>query len=403
MRGKITKVSVDALRPGDVLSDTIVQGFVVRRLRTGTISYGIRYRAGGRQRWLALGIHGRITPDQARRLAKKRIGEVADNRDPTAEREAQRARANCTVNVVLDAFVERHVRDRLRTAREIERLFDRCVRPRIGNRSIYALRRRDVVELLDAIEDESGAAMADRVLAFVRRALNWQAARDDDFTPPIVRGMARTKPRERARKRILDDEEIGDLWTALDIAKVPAAFKNLVRVLLLTGQRRKEIAGMSWLEVEGDVWVIAATRRWKGGENTVPLTKKVREYLGTPKASGFLFSTTNGQKPFSGFSKCKAVLDGAIAKLRQSEGRPPMPRWTLHDLRRTSRSLMSCAGVSADHAERVVGHVIPGVRGVYDRHSFFEEKKDALERLAILMQTILEPPAGKVVALRRSR
>jgi len=64
---------------------------------------------------------------------------------------------------------------------------------------------------------------------------------------------------------------------------------------------------------------------------------------------------------------------------------------------------MSCAGVSADHAERVVGHVIPGVRGVYDRHSFFEEKKDALERLAILMQTILEPPAGKVVALRRSR
>jgi len=243
MRGKITKVSVDALRPGDVLSDTIVQGFVVRRLRTGTISYGIRYRAGGRQRWLALGIHGRITPDQARRLAKKRIGEVADNRDPTAEREAQRARANCTVNVVLDAFVERHVRDRLRTARQIERQFDQCVRPRIGNRSIYALRRRDVVELLDAIQDESGAAMADRVLAFVRRALNWQAARDDDFTPPIVRGMARTKPRERARKRILDDEEIGDLWTALDIAKVPAAFKNLVRVLLLTGQRRKRGCG----------------------------------------------------------------------------------------------------------------------------------------------------------------
>jgi len=263
------------------------------------------------------------------------------------------------------------------------------------------LKRGDIAALLDDIVDEHGVVQADRVLAYLRKCFNWWATRDDAFTPPIVRGMSRTKPSQRARRRFLDEAEVRDVWRSLDAAKVPAAFKNLVRVLLLTGQRRKEVAGMSWPEVEGDVWVIPTTRRWKGGENTVPLTKMVREYLGTPKASGFLFSTTNGQKPFSGFSKCKAVLDAAIAELRQREGRPPMPRWTLHDLRRTSRSLMSRARVSADHAERVVGHVIPGVRGVYDRYSYVEEKRDALERLTALVTRILDPTSN-VVPLRQT-
>jgi len=399
MRARITKLLVDSMKRGDLAADTDVRGFVARCLPSGTITYGLRYRAGGKQRWLALGTHGAITPAQARQVAKRHLGAVASERDPAAERETQRARASCTVNAILDSFVERHVRH-LRTAREVERAFDKYVRPRFGGKSVHSLKRGDIVGLLDVIEDEHGVVQADRVLAYLRKCFNWWATRDDNFTPPIVRGMARTKPRERARKRILDHEEIGDLWTALDIAKVPAAFKNLVRVLLLTGQRRQEVAGMSWPEVEGDVWVIPATRRWKGGENTVPLTKKVREYLGTPKASGFLFSTTNGQKPLSGFSKCKAVLDAAIAELRQSEGRPPMPRWTLHDLRRTSRSLMSCARVSADHAERVVGHVIPGARGIYDRHAYLEEKRDALDKLATLIERVLNP-VGNIVVLRR--
>ena len=158
---------------------------------------------------------------------------------------------------------------------------------------------------------------------------------------------------------------------------------------------------MSWPEVERDVWLIPATRRWKGGENVVPLTDMALCFLGTPKASGFLFSTTNGQKAFSGFGKCKIVLDDAIAELRQSEGRPPMPHWTLHDLRRTARSLMSRAGVDADHAERVLGHVVPGVRGVYDRYSYLEEKCVALERLAALVTRILDPTSN-VVPLRQT-
>ena len=116
MQGKITKSAVDVLKPGQTLADSEVKGFVARRLLSGIISYSLRYRAGGNQRWLALGLHGRITPDGARRLAKKAAGEVADCRDPNAERHAARTKENTTLDVVFDTFIDRHVRKNLRSA-----------------------------------------------------------------------------------------------------------------------------------------------------------------------------------------------------------------------------------------------------------------------------------------------
>jgi integrase len=211
--------------------------------------------------------------------------------------------------------------------------------------------------------------------------------------PPLVKGMARTKDSDRARKRVLDDDELRALWRALDRTSLPDPFPRLVRALLFTAQRRDEVSGMRWeeIDVEAKTWTIPLSRRSlrKGGEHVVPLTDVVRKLLGKPKKKGYVFSTTSGVKPFSGFSKAKKALDTAIAQLRKPEKRRPMPPWVLHDLRRTARSLMSRASVSPDVAERVLGHVIGGVRGVYDRHSFFDEKKDALERLAVLIKQVV--------------
>ena len=161
MRAKITKTAVDALKPGDIVADNEVRGFVVRRLPSGIATYGLRYRARGKQRWLALGMHGEITPDAARKLAKKRVGEVADDRDPASERKAKREKEQAdsahTVNALLDNFVRLYVRkNELRSAAEIERTFDKYVRPRIGAKVIYELRRSDVVEMLDAIDADHG-------------------------------------------------------------------------------------------------------------------------------------------------------------------------------------------------------------------------------------------------------
>jgi integrase len=202
--------------------------------------------------------------------------------------------------------------------------------------------------------------------------------------------MARTKNSERARTRMLNDDEIRDVWKALDVAEVPSPFPALVRMLLLTAQRRQEIADVTWPEIEGDTWLIPGKRYKTGLPNAVPLTKAARGLLGEP-GTGFVFSTDGGRRPFSGFSKAKRALNAAIDDLRKQEGRKSMPAWVLHDLRRTARSLMSRAGVPADHAERVLGHVIPGVRGTYDRHAYEVEKRDALERLAALVERILNP------------
>jgi hypothetical protein len=181
MKAKITKRSVDALRLGDSIADTEIKGFVARRLASGTVTYGYRYRnRAGERRWFPLGLHGQITPDQARELAKKRAGEVADHRDPSLERAASRAANANTVDAVLDNYLERYARKQgLRTADEIERTFKVYVRDRIGRKPIYDLERRDIVELLDKIEDQNGPVMADRTLAYLRAAFNWQAARDE--------------------------------------------------------------------------------------------------------------------------------------------------------------------------------------------------------------------------------
>jgi integrase len=138
-------------------------------------------------------------------------------------------------------------------------------------------------------------------------------------------------------------------------------------------------------------------------DHAVPLTPVVLALLGEkskrPKAQPFVFSTSGGEMPFSGFSKAKAALDLHINRLRNEDGRGPMPNWVLHDLRRTAKTLMTRAGVRPDISERVLAHVIPGVEGVYDRWGYLPEKHDALARLAALVGRIVHPPADNVESL----
>jgi integrase len=290
----------------------------------------------------------------------------------------------------------------LRSAGMIEAQLERLVKPRIGKIGIYDIKRSHVSKMLNEIAEENGPRMADLALAYTRRAFNWYEVNgaDDDFKSPIVRGMARGKPSERARDRILDDEEIRDLWAALDTIKEPGCFPTYIKFLLLTACRRNEVADMHVGELSGDVWTIGRARYKTKRDHLVPLSGMACELIGTPKeGSRFLFSTTGGDVPFAGFSKAKDALDEAIADIRKKDGREPMEHWTFHDLRRTARSLMSRAGVPPDHAERCLGHVIAGVRGVYDRHAFLDEKRDAFEKLAAMVERILHPESN-VVPLR---
>jgi integrase len=188
-----------------------------------------------------------------------------------------------------------------------------------------------------------------------------------------------------------------------------------MRALLFTGVRRGELADTSWLEVEhlerhdyrGDVLTIPASRMKGKRDHAVPLTPVVFALMGKPprkvKAHPFVFSTSGGERPFSGFSKAKVALDKHIAELRKKDGRDPMPGWVVHDLRRTAKTLMARAGVRPDISERVLAHVIPGIEGVYDRWGYLPEKHDALTRLAALVDRIINPLADNVALLDERR
>jgi integrase len=207
-------------------------------------------------------------------------------------------------------------------------------------------------------------------LNYLGKVMNWHASRDDDFRSPIVRGMAKQK--SKARNRILTDDEIRLVWSGPQ-----NVFGRYIRFLLLTAVRRNEAARMTRAELAGDVWTIPASRMKGGVEYVVPLSRAALSML--PTAGEFMFST-DGRKPIGSFSKFKRTFDQVV---------PLTKPWTLHDLRRTARSLMSRAGVDRDHAERCLAHKIGGIRGVYDWHEFFSEKKAAFEKLAALVGEIV--------------
>ncbi|MGB6663915.1 MAG: site-specific integrase [Methylocella sp.] len=222
--------------------------------------------------------------------------------------------------------------------------------------------------------------MADQTLAYLRRAFSWAEARSDDWRSPIVRGMSRTKPKERARERTLTDDELRAVWHATGGAGV---FGRFVRFLILAGARRTEAAGMCWneLSASGD-WTLPAARNKTKLDFVRPLSRAAINALPPRAPGGFVFSTDGGARPIGGFSKFKASLDASMASGFDAMLPEPLVGWRLHDLRRTARTLMSRVGVPSDHAERCLGHVIGGVRGVYDRHAFEDEKRRAFEALA---------------------
>ena len=404
MRGKITKRTVERLQRGDIVSDTEVRGFVVRRLPSGAIQYGLRYRVRdtGQRRWLALGLHGNLTPEQARIQAKKAAGKVADRRDPLAEHHRLRRNAaqGQSVTEVLDEFVSKYVvANGLRSEREIRRIFEKYVKPAIGGMDIQNVLRSTVTDMLDHIDQNHGPVMADRVRAHLSKAFNWFEVRSDEFRSPIVRGMTRVKQRERSRTRILNEDEIRTLWQALE--QLPALPSILVKVLVLTAQRRGEVGAMRWDEIADDLWTIPAEKYKTKKANVVPLSEEVRRLLNTlPRRGEYVFGRA-GKTPFSGFSKLKKALDTKMKKRWKKDHDKPMETWVIHDLRRTSRSLLAACGVRSEIAERVLGHTIKGVEGVYDHYGYFDEKRDALERLAARLGQIVRSHPPNVVPLRQ--
>jgi integrase len=309
--------------------------------------------------------------------------------DPTATR----AKVATFKDVAEEWFAE-HVEGRLITEREVRRQLERYVYPEWADRKFLDIKRSDVNDLLDRMARRNRRPQADAVLATLRNLMHWHEIRDEDYVMPIIRGMKRDKrgAKERRRSRILDDHELRLVWATAD--EVEPTFGAMLKLLLLTGQRRMKVAAMHWSDIKDGVWIIRTAKREKGTGEKLKLPKVALDIIeAQPRIAGnpHVFAAARGRGAFNSFGQRKSEIDSKLGE---------MPQWRLHDLRRTARSLMSRAGVKREVAELTIGHEMGGVEVIYDRHSYIEEKADALNRLAALIEQIVDSPEGNVVPLR---
>jgi integrase len=325
----------------------------------------------GKQKWVTLGGANALGVDQARSLAREALRHIK-----AGKRTSEPGKP--TVRGVTEQWIERRVRSNgFRTSREIERIVNRYILPHIGDRAIADVRRIDVAELLDRIEDDHGKPTAEAVLTVYRAVSRWLQLRDENYNPPLTAGMSRLPKAEARRTRILADDEIRAVWHA------PGRFGDFARLLLLTAQRREKLLTLRWDDLDAHgVWTIRTEPREKGNPGKLKLPSIARDLI---RAQPRFVDNTHVFAGRNGLPKATLAAGQYKAEFDRLCG---VTGWRLHDLRRTARSLMSRAGVQTEIAEMVLGHARDELLQTYDRHSYDTEKAAALEKLAALIKQI---------------
>lgn len=383
--GKITKRTLDALRSSGVsgfLWDEDLKGFGLKTGASGSAAYVVQYRMGGREaktRRYTIGSHGSPwTPATARVEAERILLLVAQGSDPV---EADKKRRRETVDLAFSRYADRF--EASCKGKGWTTLVKRSLRlhakPVLRDKALPVITRVDIVEVFDRMPAEQ-AANRRNVFAVIRRLFKWAISRGDIVSSPME-GME-TPPAVKARERWLSDAELVRVWAQAPLCH--RSFGPIVRLLITTGQRREEITGLHWDELDrGERELRLAGDRTKNGEpTTIPLNNlavaeldKVAGGDRWPK-HGRVFPTSTGAA-FTAHAKGKRKLDSLVAQ----DGGDPIPLWRLHDLRRTLATGFQRLGVRFEVTEAVLNHVggsRSGVAGIYQRHDWKDEKREAL-------------------------
>ena len=421
---KIEKLATDQGRKDRLVFDDAQRGLAVRVTVTGGRTYLCQYTIHGHKWRVPLGSCSAVSLANAREAAAAIMGDVAKGRNPAAERKvavaaerARRARNRLTLRVLIEDWKRIHLAVRRpRYAAEAVRALHYAFADYLDDPA-EDLDRAAVVRTLDALTRRRkrwdgegagkgrGAAITGRTAAYGRAAFAWAIKRGsvgaNPFAAlPIVKGAAK-------RERVLSDLETAEIWRAAREASVP--FGPIIRLLILTGQRRGEVAGMAWSELSEDltIWSLPAERTKNGTTHNVPLSALVRSLLkpfmcedaGKRRASGELVFPGLAGTPFAGWSKAKAALDKAIvagrAKAAETGGKPPaqLVPWNVHDLRRTVATGLQRLGVRLEVTEAILNHISGsrgGIAGVYQRHDWAAEKRAALDAWTTHVRSIVE-------------
>ena len=387
--GKITKTAVEDLQGGAWIWDATVKGFGARRQRDGVFYY-LRYRLGGLQRMKSIGRHGSPwTPDTARRQAKTALGKVAAGFDPFAE--ALQARAAETFGKEAQRYLERkRATMKPRSFEEVERHLTNHAKP-LAKLRLAEIDRRTIAVRLAEVEVASGPVARNRVRSTLSAFFAWAITGGFIETNPVT-GTGKADE-GGSRERVLTEDELAEVWAALEADQ----FGDIVRLLILTAQRREEIGGLRWSEVdfERGLIVLPPARTKNKRLHELPLSSGARAILERqPRRKGRDFIFGHGSGPFSGWSDSKAALDQHLLDARQARRAKPLPDFRLHDIRRTAATIMADRlGVLPHIIEAILNHVSghrAGVAGVYNRATYAEATREALERWANHVEAITQ-------------
>jgi integrase len=404
--GKITKRSVDAISAasGDTfLWDVDLKGFGLKVTARGARTYLLQYRMGGREtptRRYTIGPHGSPwTPESARQRAQELLLLVRRGIDPAeAERTQRQASVELAFDRYVDLFVERYAkREQRRSWKQAQQTLKLHAVPRLRSKPLPAIERREIAFLLEDLAADRPAT-ARYLHATLRKLFRWAVSRGDLGHSPM--GEMSSPAPAATRDRVLDDSELAEIWKGTEGLGFP--FGPIFRLLIATGQRREEVGAMSWGEIDlpRRTWIVPAARSKNGVAHVVPLSDLALSEL-RPLAEiteqGFVFSTTGKTAP-SGWSKAKSRLDGLVGA-QNGAGAETKP-WRTHDLRRTLATGLQRLGVRFEVTEAVLNHISgsrSGVAGVYQRHNWASEKREALDNWGRALERLLSDPGGSLV------
>jgi len=415
----LTPLAVGKLKPpasGQIdYFDKQLPGFGLRISRMGTKTYFVMVRVHGKKVRITLGRHPALDLKEARDKARDISAKAKAGKDPRPDLGVDRERLGTTFETLAQKFMDRHAAKlRPSTQREYKRILQGPDTKAWRNIPIGVITKHHVMDLIEQIEDRGSLQAANRSLAYLKKFFDW-CARRDAITGALPTDRVDPPSGKVKRDRVLAPDEVKALWMALKAEQ--GLFSPLVKLLLLTGQRRSEVAGMRWeeLDLEGDkpTWTIPADRTKNKEKHNVPLTPAVTALIEAQRGDGdsdenekqgLVFSTT-GITPLSGFSRAKARLDKRMAEAAKADNKLVNPEpWRFHDLRRTVVTGMNDAGIVPHVVEAVVNHISgaakAGVAGHYNHAKYLDERRKALSTWASKVATMC---SDNVVALSKAQ
>lgn len=417
MAKAFTPKGIEAIKPNPAkrleIPDPALSGLYLVVQQSGVKSWALRYRWLKKPKKLTLGRWPIMGLAEARSAASQAIEAVEHGSDPSTLKKKAKASLieaelseRDKVKTLLDQYASRHLTT-LKSGEEVKRRLELGFKSSFGDHNIHEITKRDIREVLDDIYDRGTHTSANRMHSYLSGFFNWCVERDA-ITGSPVQGIKKPA-KENSREHFLSDDEIRWFWLACDEVGFP--WGPIGKTLLLTGQRRGEVAGIRDTEIKGDIWYLAPERTKNGRAHTVPLTKTVFDVLGSfervDSESGYLF-TTLGDRPVSGFSKGQRRIAERMVDIANKERGEvvEIPHWTLHDLRRNVSTGMARLGIPIPVSEAAINHAsgtTSGIVAVYQKYEYADEKRAALEKWGCFVADLVEGRTDNVVPMAVGR